>query len=124
MNNIQSALLSTFRGLCVPAIHSQRPGTLSLLLFRTVSARLGPCPGQVFSYSNRTKNYIPVLAIPVSFMKFPGSLHPPKVGPQPGPGEEAAGAGAGAEAESRIGPAPGPGGNSCKYGNIHNLYFC
>ena len=38
--------------------------------------RQGPCPGQVFSYSNRTKNPLPVLAIPGSFMEFPGSLHP------------------------------------------------
>ena len=36
----------------------------------------GPCPGQVFSYSNRTKNTIPDLAIAGSFMEFPGSLHP------------------------------------------------
>ena len=32
--------------------------------------------GQVFSYSNRTKNPTPVLAIPRSFMEFPDSLHP------------------------------------------------
>ena len=38
-------------------------------------ARQGPCPGQVISYNNRTKNPIPILAIPGSFMKFPGSLH-------------------------------------------------
>ena len=30
----------------------------------------------MFSYSNRTKNPLPVLAIPGSFMEFPGSLHP------------------------------------------------
>ena len=64
----------------VPAKHSKTtPGNLSLLLFQTVSARQGPCPGQVFSYSNRTKNPIPVLAIPGSFMEFPGSLHPLQV---------------------------------------------
>ena len=64
--------------LSIPAKHSQtRPGNLSLLLFQTVSARQGPCPGQVFSYSNRTKNPIPVLAIPGHFMEFRGSLHPP-----------------------------------------------
>ena len=34
-------------------------------------------PGsQVFSYSNRTQNPILDLAIPVSFIEFPGSLHP------------------------------------------------
>ena len=49
---------------------------ISLLLLPTVSASPGPCPGQVFSYSTRTKNPIPVLAIPGSFMEFPGSLHP------------------------------------------------
>ena len=64
--------------LCpVPANDSQtRPGTPSLLRFRTVSARRGPCPGQMFSYSNKTKNPLPVLAIPGSFIEFPGSLHP------------------------------------------------
>ena len=36
----------------------------------------GQCPRQVFSFSNRTKNPIPVLKIPGSFMEFPGSLHP------------------------------------------------
>ena len=46
-----------------------------MLLFQTVSARQGPWPGQVFSYSNRTKTSIPVLPIPGSFMEFPGSLH-------------------------------------------------
>ena len=49
---------------------------LSLLLFQTFSARQGPYPGQVFSYINRTKNPIPVLAIPGSFTEFSGSLHP------------------------------------------------
>ena len=49
----------------VPANHSQtRPGILSLLLFRIVSVRQGQCPGRVSSYSNGTKNPIPVLAIP------------------------------------------------------------
>ena len=43
---------------------------------RTVFARQGPSPGQVFSYSNRINNLIPDLAIPGSFMEFPGSLHP------------------------------------------------
>ena len=61
----------------VTAKHSQtRPGYLFLLPFWSVSARQGPCPGQGFSYSNRTKNRIPVLVIPGSFMEFPGSLHP------------------------------------------------
>ena len=61
----------------VPAKNSQtRPSYLSLLLFQTVSARQRPCPGQVFSYSNRTKNHITVLAIPEFLMKFPASLHP------------------------------------------------
>ena len=36
----------------------------------------GPCPGQVFSHSNMTKNPFPDLAIPGSFMNFHGSLHP------------------------------------------------
>ena len=43
---------------------------------QTISARQGPCPGQVFSYSNRTNNHILVLAIPGSFMEFPDSLQP------------------------------------------------
>ena len=43
---------------------------------RKVSARQGPCPGEVFSYNNRNNNPIPGLAIPGSFMEFPGSLHP------------------------------------------------
>ena len=29
-----------------------------------------PCPGQMFSYSNRTKNPIPVFAIPGYLMEF------------------------------------------------------
>ena len=52
------------------------PGLSFLLLLPTVSARQGPCPGLVFSYSNRTKNPIPGLDIPGSFMDFPGSLLP------------------------------------------------
>ena len=35
-----------------------------------------PCPGQVFSYSNRTKTPIPVLVIPGSFIEFPGFFIP------------------------------------------------
>ena len=67
-----------------PAKHSQtRPGTLSQLLFRTVSARQGPFPGHVFSFSNKTKNPLPVLAIPGSFIELPGSLHQEKYGRKP-----------------------------------------
>ena len=63
--------------LPLPAMHYQtRPGNLFLLPFRTVSARQGPYPGQVFSYSNSTKNPIPVYVIPRYFMEFPSSLHP------------------------------------------------
>ena len=47
--------------LPVPPKHSQtRQGNLFMLPFRTVSARQGPCPGNVFSYNNRTKNPVPV----------------------------------------------------------------
>ena len=64
--------------LPVPAKHSQtRQMNFSLLQFRTVSAKKGPCPGQVFSYSTSTKNPPPGLAISVYFMGFPGSIHPP-----------------------------------------------
>ena len=44
--------------------------------FWTVSARQGQCPGPVFSYNNRTKKPVPVLAIPGYLIEFPGSLHP------------------------------------------------
>ena len=59
--------------LPVPAKHSQ-PRNLSLLPFPTASARQGPRPGQVFSYTNMPNKPIPVLGIPESFMEFPGSL--------------------------------------------------
>ena len=66
--------------LPVPDKHPQAiPENLFLLFIWTVSARQGPCIGQLFSYNNRTKNIIPVLVIPGSFMKFPGSLQPTKV---------------------------------------------
>ena len=58
--------------LRLPAKHSQtRPENLSLL---PLQGSQGPCPGQVFSYSNWTENPIPVLAIPGTFIEFPGSL--------------------------------------------------
>ena len=42
----------------------------------TVSFRQGPCPSQLFSYNNRTKNPDTGLAIHGSLLEFPGSLHP------------------------------------------------
>ena len=36
-----------------------------------------PCPGQLFLYSNRTKNPIPDLAIPASFYGIPWFPSPP-----------------------------------------------
>ena len=42
------------------------------------AARRGPCPGQVFSYSNMTKNPIPVLAIPGTFYGIPWIPPPPR----------------------------------------------
>ena len=66
--------------LSIPAKHSQTsPGNLSLLMFLTLSARQGPCPGHVFSYSNRSKNTFPVLAIPGSFYGIPWFPPPPTV---------------------------------------------
>ena len=46
--------------------------------YKTLLSRIffSASAGQEFSYRNRTKNYIPVLVIPGSFMEFPGSLHP------------------------------------------------
>ena len=48
--------IKAYYWLVAPAKNSQtRPGNLSLLQIQTVSARQGPCPGQVFSYNDRTK---------------------------------------------------------------------
>ena len=49
------------------------------LMFQTHSATQGPCPGHVFSYSNRCKNPIPVVVVPGSFYGIPCFPPPPTV---------------------------------------------